>query len=135
MVSWELFFWNSTIFNLSILIFNRFFTSNCLQNIRPNVFNHMGVFLILVWGVLFTAAYYATLESQSKWASGIFFLFAVEKMTFALDWAYWRLNYDVKTGRLLKDTDIITKIFYLIYGVGDFSFGVAFAFYGLSLLK
>jgi len=91
-------------------IFSKLLMNKRFGELDP-LFNFNGNILIILWGFL----YIFTIKTYKNPLMIIFF---IEKMVYAYNFFY--KNYD------LTDSDLLTKIFFSIYGYIDIFFGIAF---------
>lgn len=114
------------LYNFSIIFFNKFFTNDLGK--YDNLFNFNGIIMILLWGISYVSIYdkYQNLPFLN-------FVFFVEKMYFVFKWIIWQKNnfYNLPT---IFTEDKFTGIFYAVYGIGDFAFGLFFLTMGLNSL-
>lgn len=110
---------------LGVLLFSKGFTNETLMTAQPGVMGYFGLVGILLWGL----AYIAVRKSYSKvpWLLGVF---VVEKLAYVVVWIQWLTNNSLST---LYDKDTFAGIFYTIYGVNDFLFGLFFAYVLLKI--
>ena len=119
-MDWHLFFLTAMIYNLSLLIFNRFFTSNRLAEVYPEVFSKFGQLIIILFGFIF---YFSYISHKSK---ELFILLAIEKFIYFLTGLYWIIY----RSHLLKLKDYpLEWLFMRIYWIGDLTYGLGFLYF------
>ncbi len=109
------------------LVFSKFLTNDLLSSLQPSVLSDFGVVMIMIWGLAYIAV--AKDHENTKWLVAVF---ALEKLAYVLVWLKWITNNDVS---LVLEQDLLTGIFYSIYGPSDFIFGVFFAVVAWRLFK
>jgi hypothetical protein len=109
------------------LIFSKFFSNDFLSSLQPDVLSNFGVIGIILWGLAYIAV--AKDFGAVKWLVAVF---AMEKFAYAIVWAKWITANDFSQ---VLEQDILTGIFYSIYGPSDFTFGVFFAVVAWRLFK
>ncbi len=118
---WNIIFLSALIYNLMILIFNKFFTDDTLERSYPEVFSKFGQIIIILFGFMFYESY----RSGSK---TIFLLYAIEKFMYFLSGVYyWSPYYKSK-----QIESIIHKLFMLVYWIGDLIYAIIFLSYALN---
>jgi hypothetical protein len=75
--------------------------------------------MIMVWGLAYIAV--AKDYENVKWLVAVF---AIEKLAYVIVWIKWLTKNDISQ---VLEQDLLTGIFYTIYGPSDFTFGVFFA--------
>lgn len=112
---------------LGSLLFTKFFTNDLLSSLQPGVLSDFGFIMIILWGL----AYIAVSQDYEnvKW---LVVVFALEKLAYVIFWVKWISTNDVLQ---VIEQDILTGVFYAIYGPNDFIFGVFFAAVAVSLIK
>lgn len=118
------------LYNLSILIFNKMFTNKWLSFYDNDIFSNHGMISIILWGFAYMSIYknYASLPLLNM-------VFAIEKFYYAYRWISWHSKHNVVD---IYQNDLLTGLFFTVYGFGDLLFGLFFlwqAFIGLSLNK
>jgi len=107
-----------------VLVFSRAFTNVSINNADPVVMSNFGLLMIIVWGLAYLGA--AAISSHIKWLVGAF---AVEKLVYFVVWVMWLSKNSLAP---LYSTDILTGVFYSIYGLNDLAFMLFFAWVFLS---
>jgi hypothetical protein len=107
-------------FNFSILIFNRCFTSDLLQNYDNSTFSNLGVVSILLWGLA-----YLSIRNHYTNLCFLNFVFFIEKMIYVFIWFNWIKTNSHKLPDMYQE-DFFNGLIFSIYGIGDFIFGVFF---------
>lgn len=115
------------LFNMTVLIFSRFFTNSVIPESDPIVMSNFGLLMIVVWGLAYISVaknYYTV-----KWLVAVF---AIEKLIYGFIWIKWMLNNNVFD---VFSKDIMAGIFYSIYGVNDWIFFIFFLLVFIRLIK
>ncbi len=115
------------IYNFSILIFSKLFTNNLGK--YDDLFNFNGIIMILLWGMSYVSIYRKYREVPL-----LNFVFFIEKMYFVYKWIIWMGNNSQNLTSIFNE-DIFTGLFYSVYGIGDFAFGLFFLLMGLFSLS
>lgn len=111
------------LYNIAgILTFSQFFTSDALTRLDPETFSTLGMVSIMLWGFAYLSV--SRIFSQTRLLLLVFF---VEKMIYAFLWARWLLAHHAMLGQ----APWMARFFFSIYGLGDFLFGLGFAFLAL----
>jgi len=116
-LNWHMFFIAAMCYNLSLLIFNKFFLSNKLAEIYPQVFSKFGQLIIILFGFIF---YFAYTSHKTK---ELFLLFAIEKILYFLTGIYWMT---FSTHRVKFQQYPMEWLFMRTYWIGDLMFGIGF---------
>lgn len=97
------------------------FTNPLVAQQYPAVFSDFGMFAIILWGL----AYIAVSGSYAAvpWLVAVF---ALEKAAYVITWLLWMSAHGGTLGSLYGQS-FVTGLFYTVYGVNDFAFGVFFA--------
>lgn len=114
------------LFNLTVLVFSKFFTNPVIPESDPVVMSNFGLLMIVVWGLAYISV--AKNYHAVKWLIAVF---AIEKFIYGLVWTKWILNHELSTV-YVKDT--MAGIFYSIYGLNDWVFFIFFSYVFLQLL-
>ena len=118
----NIFYLAGTINILGVLSFSKFFTNENLIETDPFVMSKFGLIMIIVWGLAFIAI--ANNFNANKWIVGVF---CIEKIAYVIAWCFWYFNKDYTFG-ILFEKDVMSGVFYSIYGVNDLFFFVFFSF-------
>lgn len=114
---------------LGIPVFSKFFTNEYLTSIDPAVFSHVGLFVVILWGFAYIAV-----SNHYEAVPSISLVFACEKFFYAGIWMFW-LKDNIKMLNTIWQNDLITGLFYSVYGLNDFLFGVFFFFVFMQVRK
>ena len=114
---------------LGILLFSKFFSNTYLVLLDVSVFSKQGLLVIMLWG----AAYIAIAE-KVKEVPWISLVFAVEKLFYFVNWSLW-MSLHMQRLSEIYSKDILTGIFFTIYGPNDLLFGLLFFFMFLKYRK
>lgn len=109
------------------LVFSKFLTNDLLSSLQPDVLSNFGMIMIMVWGLAYIAV--SNSYENVKW---LVIVFAIEKFAYAFVWAKWFFANDLSQ---VLEQDVLTGIFYSIYGPSDFMYGVFFAVVAWKLFK
>jgi len=157
---WKTFFVSSTLYNFSILLLNKCFTSNVLENTYPEVFSKFGQILIILYGFSYYYVYREYRESlkekQDEQVAYILSLivFFIQKMICAVSGIYWIL-YRSPERNFLNISNLIYSISYWLdtkmkpesfehpliwvfmrtYWISEFLFGIGFLLYSFKIYK
>lgn len=115
------------LFNMTVLIFSRFFTNPVIPESDPVVMSNFGLLMIVVWGLAYISV--AKNYQSVKWLIAVF---AVEKLIYGFIWIKWMLNNNVLD---VFAKDKMAGIFYAIYGVNDWIFFIFFLLVFIRLIK
>lgn len=131
-------------YNLLILVFNLGFTNRQnIANLNPNMMSPYGQLMIIVWGLTYLAAgldYSQNNNSGSGGSGMVWWVFAIEKVCYAVGWIHWLQSQETHPLGLLSSeyaesglsTQWLALLFHCIYGSGDAVFGLVFAYIGLG---
>lgn len=109
------------LYNLvGILGFTQFFTDPTLRNTDPLVFSWLSQIGIILWGVA-----YLSQTKNYRYNPILISVFCIEKMLYAFAWVLWLVKSGDMLGALFQQSSMI-GLFFAIYGLGDFLFGVFF---------
>ncbi|MDO8967624.1 hypothetical protein [Algoriphagus sp.] len=114
------------LFNMTVLVFSRFFTNPVIPESDPVVMSNFGLVMIVVWGLAYISV--AKNYHAVKWLVAVF---AVEKLIYGIVWTKWILKHEL-SAVYAKDT--MAGIFYTIYGLNDWVFFIFFSYVFLRLL-
>ena len=119
-IEWNLVFLLALGYNLSLLIFNKFFTSNRIAEIYPEVFSNFGQVIVIMFGFIY---YFAFISCRTK---ELFLIFAIEKFIYFGTGVYWMIykSHSLKFGK-----NPLEWVFMRIYWIGDAIFGALFLIY------
>ncbi|MDP8078907.1 hypothetical protein [Phocoenobacter skyensis] len=117
----------SGIMNLSVLFFSRFFTNETIVKYDPIVMSNFGLLMIMVWGGVFLSV--SKSFHHLKWLIGIF---VIEKSIYGCMWINWLIHHNLSD---VYQEDIMAGIFYSIYGINDWLFGLFFFLVFSYLIK
>ncbi|MBU3012887.1 hypothetical protein KO506_15860 [Polaribacter vadi] len=112
---------------IAILILSRFFTNQYIPKYDAIVMSNFGLLIIVLWGF----AYISVAKSYKK-VKWIVAVFAIEKLIYALIWLNWRLQNNISP---IFEKDIMTGIFYSIYGINDTIFFIFFSMVFIKLFR
>lgn len=115
------------LFNMTVLIFSRFFTNPVIPESDPVVMSNFGLLMIVVWGLAYISV--AKNYQSVKWLIAVF---AVEKLIYGFIWIKWMLNNNLLD---VFAKDKMAGIFYAIYGVNDWIFFIFFLLVFIRLIK
>lgn len=118
----NLFFLAGAINILGVITFSKFFTNEVLIETDPLVMSKFGLVMITVWGLAFISA--ANHFNKNRWIVGVF---CVEKMAYVIAWCIWYFNKDYTFGSLFEK-DLMSGLFYSIYGINDLFFLLFFSY-------
>jgi hypothetical protein len=115
------------LFNMTVLVFSRFFTNAAIPETDPVVMSNFGLVMIVVWGLAYISV--AKTYYSVKWLVGVF---ALEKLIYGFIWIDWMLNNSVMD---VFSKDKMAGIFYAVYGVNDWLFFIFFLLVFVRLIK
>ncbi|MFN3997816.1 hypothetical protein [Algoriphagus sp.] len=115
------------LFNMTVLIFSRFFTNSVIPESDPVVMSNFGLLMIVVWGLAYISV--AKNYHSVKWLIAVF---AVEKFIYGFIWIKWMLNNNVLD---VFAKDKMAGIFFAIYGVNDWIFFIFFLLVFIRLIR
>ena len=105
---------------LGIPIFSQLFTNMYLMKIDPDTFSVISLVTIILWGL----AYIAVARQVPK-VPLIALVFTIEKFFYATVWGRWIWKHHIDLPGIFAQ-DMLTGIFYAVYGLNDFLFGAFF---------
>ena len=105
---------------LGVLICSKFLTNQFMMEVQPSVMGFFGLINILLWGL----AYIAVCKDYSK-VRFLIAIFVIEKLIYVIAWLKIISTQSILS---LYDNDILTGIFYTIYGLNDFIFMIFFSY-------
>ena len=111
-------FWIAALYNFGIILFSKGF-SNDLGVIDP-LFSPDGCIGILLWG-----AAYLALSKRYERTPGLALVFCFEKAFYGFHWIFWMMDHHQELEGLFS-IDLISAVFYSIYGIGDLFFMMFF---------
>lgn len=114
------------LYNFSIIIFSKGFSNELLDKYDREHFNLHGVISILLWGLAYISVY-----NRYKQVSGLNFVFAIEKFYYVYIWINWMKLNHMNLSTMINE-DLLTGLFFSIYGVGDLLFGLFFLYNSCS---
>ncbi|OAB81839.1 hypothetical protein [Cochleicola gelatinilyticus] len=114
---------------LGVLIFSKFFTNEIMMNAQPDVMGYFGLISIVLWGLAYIAV-----RKNYEAVPWLIAVFMIEKLLYVIVYIRW---FSTDALRAVYDQDLFAGIFYTIYGVNDFIFGLFFAwvFFTISKVK
>lgn len=115
------------LMNLSVLIFSRLFTNQTIAEFDPEVLSDFGLLMIVIWGLA-----YISVAKNYQFVKWLVAVFAIEKLIYGCVWINWLLNNSISK---VYEKDILTGLFYSIYGVNDWLFFIFFSFVFIHLYK
>lgn len=94
---------------------------------QPDVMGYFGLISIVLWGL----AYISVRKNYTslRWLVGVFM---IEKLVYVIVYVRW---FSTNALHKVYDQDIFAGIFYTIYGVNDFLFGLFFAWVFFNITK
>jgi len=123
-------FWLAGAYNIfGVLLFSKFFTNSLLSSLDPAVFSWLGLVAVMLWGCA-----YCSVARSYQFVPSLLLVFVVEKMIYTTTWLLW-LTRNGGTLPTLFSESPLTATYYLIYGAGDFIFGLFFLWVVKSLQK
>lgn len=105
---------------LGIPIFSKFFTNTYLMGIDPDTFSAVSLVAIILWGLAYIAVAWQVVKVPL-----VALVFAVEKFFYAFVWGRWIWKHHAELPGIYTQ-DMLTGLFYSVYGLNDFLFGVLF---------
>lgn len=105
---------------LGILVFSRGFTNHYLGELFPALFGPWGLACIILWGLA-----YGSVATRYRQVPGLLLVFALEKLVYVASWVWWLTAHGGELPAIWSQ-DLLTALFYYLYGVIDLSFGVFF---------
>ena len=136
-------------YNMILLNVNLgFYNAEAVADLNRNMFSPFGQLMVLVWGLAYLAVGWDSTTTSSRRRSGgggggngaIWFVFAFEKLCYAVGWVQWLTTND--WGTIISDawkegggfsTQLQAPFFHGVYGLGDATFGILFAYMGYKL--
>ena len=118
----NIFFLAGVINILGVIIFSEFFTNEILIETDPIVMSKFGLIMITIWGLAFIATAYHF--NKNRWIVGVF---CIEKMAYVIAWCIWYYNKEFTFGSLFEK-DLMSGLFYSIYGLNDLLFLLFFSY-------
>ncbi len=112
-----------------ILLFSKLFTNDLMQSLDPAVFSNVGIASIILWGMA-----YLSVRDRFQAAPQIVGVFMVEKFFYAAVWGQWIFHHWKDLGNVYQE-DLITGLFFSVYGLNDFLFGVFFLIVFISCTR
>ena len=106
-----------------VLVFSRGFSNDYLGQLFPQLFGPWGLVCIMLWGLA-----YASVAQNYQAVPRLLAVFALEKLVYVISWLWWLTAHGTELPAIWAQ-DILTALFYCLYGVLDMGFGVFF--YGL----
>ena len=106
---------------LGVLLFTKGLTNQSLMQTDPSLFSHIGIVLIMVWGL----CYYACAKAAMHYSS-ISIVFAIEKLVYVCAWVLFVQA--APDWSNLYAQDLLTGLFYSIYGIVDALYMMFFAY-------
>lgn len=114
------------LYNFSIIIFSKGFSNELIDKYDGEHFNLHGNLSILLWGLAYISIY-----NRYKQVSGLNFVFAIEKFYYFYIWINWMKLNHMNLSTMINE-DLLTGLFFSIYGVGDLLFGLFFLYNSCS---
>lgn len=111
------------------LVVSMGFTNRLLMSLDPAVFSPFGLICIMLWGMAYVAV-----SKSYQYVPYVVLVFVVEKLVYTVAWIVWITRFGDQLSGLLSDAPM-TGVFYMTYGLVDFSFGVFFAWVALTTLR
>ena len=130
-------------YNMILLSVNLgFYNAEAVADLNRNMFSPFGQLMVLVWGLAYLAVGWSspTTSRRSIGNVAIWFVFALEKLCYAVGWIQWHSTNDWLT--IISDawkegggfsTQLQAPFFHGVYGLGDAIFGILFAYMGYKL--
>lgn len=115
------------VMNMSVLVFSKFFTNDILNQFDPEVMSNFGILMIVLWGLAYIAV--ARSYTTVRWLVG---LFAIEKLCYGYHWISWMSSNDLAE---VYEKDVLSGIFYAIYGINDLLFCCFFLYVFIKLMR
>jgi hypothetical protein len=111
--------------NMLVLIFSRGFTNPIIPEFDPVVMSNFGMLMIVIWGLAYISV--AKNYHHVKWLVA---LFAIEKLIYAIVWVNWMLSHSLSS---VYEKDLMSGLFYSVYGLNDWLFFAFFSFVFIRL--
>jgi hypothetical protein len=105
---------------LGALIFTKFFTHPIIVEQHPEVMSFFGMFMLMIWGILMLV-----MAFNYTSAPNILLVLALEKFIYVIVWVNWILGNSLEE---VFQKDVLSGIFYSIYGPNDLIFLLVFLF-------
>ena len=105
---------------LGVLIFSRGFSNSLLNQLFPALFGNWGLICIMLWGLAYLSA-----ARSYRQVPALLGVFAVEKGVYVVSWLCWLVHCGANLPQIWQQ-DVLTALFYLLYGILDLIFGVFF---------
>ena len=115
-------------YNLGIIPASKFFQEDMGK--IDSIFDPSGCLLIVLWGMAYIAA-----SPIVEKAPALSMVFGVEKVFYSLRWAVWVNSQTLDSIRTLIQDDMITGLFFSLYGIGDGLFATLFLYSAVTLWK
>ena len=112
---------------LGVLICSIFFTNQIMMETQPSVMSFFGLISIVLWGLAYIAVYKTYIKV--RWLIGVF---VIEKLVYVIAWLAFMSSQSLAD---IYEKDILSGIFYTIYGPNDFFFMIFFAYVFLLVTK
>jgi hypothetical protein len=123
-------FWAAGAYNITgAMVFSALFTNILLTSLDPVVFSWLGLVSIILWG----CAYLSVAKSYAA-VPLLLLVFFVEKMIYTATWLGWLAKNGGSLPALFSESPLTATCF-LIYGGGDFAFGVFFLWLAIKCLR
>jgi hypothetical protein len=123
-------FWLAAAYNVvGMLVFSKLFTNSSLALPDPVVFSWFGQVAIVLWGL----AYWSVAKSYQH-VPLLLFVFAVEKLAYALNWLSWLAEKGATISAIAAES-LLTAMFYTIYGAGDIAFCIFFSWVAVRVMR
>lgn len=103
-----------------VLTFSRGFSNTYLNQLFPDLFGNWGLVCIMLWGLA-----YASVSKGYASVPRLLAVFAVEKLVYVISWFWWLTAHGAELPAIWSK-DVLTALFYCLYGVLDMGFGVFF---------
>lgn len=104
---------------LGVITLSKFFTNQVMMETQPDVMGYFGLISIVLWGM----AYIAVRKTYAflPWLVAVFL---IEKIIYVAVYIKWFSSNSLSA---VYEQDAFAGVFYTIYGVNDFIFGLFFA--------
>lgn len=114
---------------LGVLIFSRGFSNSLLNQLFPALFGNWGLICILLWGLA-----YLSVARSYRQVPALLGVFAAEKAVYVVSWFAWLVHCGARLPQIWQQ-DVLTALFYCLYGLLDLIFGVFFLNLMLKVLR